>query len=119
MGTKTTEKDKYIVFWIDNVNLCVTEVSSCKQKAIFVKNYANSKQGFENQIEKFNSFIDFLKTIRRFRDENWIDFSPSAKEVRSAKTDFLYDLINNNDIKDIDYQGNVISIGTTPKIEYK
>lgn len=117
MSKKTIEKDKYVVYWIDNVNLCVTEVSSNKKNANIVKKYANEKQGFKNQIEKFDSFIDFLKQLRRCRDENWIDFSPSAKEVRNANVDYLYNLIKDDNIKDIDYGDSVISIEVVPKIK--
>lgn len=117
MKTKIIEKDKYVVYWIDNVNLCVTEVSSDKKKAKLIAKYANKEQGFGNQIEKFEDFIVFLKSIRRCKDENWIDFSPSAKEVRSAKVDYLYNLINDENVKDIDYENNVISIGVIPKIQ--
>jgi len=119
MKTKITEKDKHIVFWMDNVNLCVTAVCSTKKKAKEVATYANNAQGFHNQVEKFDSFIEFLKSIRRCRDENWIDFSPSAKEVRSAKIDYLFNLIHDDNIDDIDYENNVISIGIIPKIKYK
>ena len=84
---------KYVVYWIDNINLCVVEVSSSLANAKIVKSVTDTQNIEKANIEKFDDFIDSLKSLRRCREENWKDFSPSALQVQNAKVDKYYDLI--------------------------
>lgn len=107
---------KYIVYWQDEINLCVTEVSSSKVRAKEVAKCMNNLQGFGNVIQEYDEFIKDLRTLRRCKDENWIDFSPTPKEVSESIIDFNYTLIKVVGIENIDYGDKVASIGITPII---
>ena len=83
----------FVVFWQDHINLVVHEVSSSKVKAKLVKSILDNHTQGECHIAPIEEFIIFLKIIRKRRDENWIDFSPSAQQVRKMKIDKLYNII--------------------------
>lgn len=104
-------KDFYVVWWMDHVNLCVGEISSDLKKAKRVKKFLNDESGFYYDYDKYDDFMKFLKKIRRCKEENWVDFSPSPKDIREATIDYNYSLIDTIGEENVNYIGFVPSIG--------
>ena len=86
-----SKNQKYVVFWQDHIMLGFIEVSSTKSNAQTVKKVTDNITPHLSTVMDFKEFIDFLTSLRKDKKENWSDFSPTPKEVKEAKVDFLYE----------------------------
>ena len=91
---------KYVVYWQDHINLAVLQVCGSMNTAKIAKSIFDDTSPYGCDIQEFDSFMDFLKKIRRSRIENWKDFSPSPVEVRKMKVDDVLVLIANYMLKE-------------------
>lgn len=100
------EMARYVVYWQDHVCCVVVECSSTKEKAKLVKTVTDFKNIEKANIVDIDEFIKYLRILRRNKEENWKDFSPTPNSVMSSEVDIYFNKIMDSITEKID--GNEI-----------
>ena len=102
MKNVMSTKSKYVVFWQDHVTCVVVECSSNKERAVLVKKVTDFKNIERASILDIDEFIKYLRILRRSKEENWKDFSPTPNQVLTANVDTYFNLIMDSITEKVD-----------------